>query len=113
MLTRVPFAMTSGAAAFVRSQLQDVEPWLGPLRWPFLVRIFGWADGLTDGVWYEGEHFHLVHREEWRWDLDVVALFGHQVYIEPNTLRRLTNRILALHTVAVEHGEPKYVLVCP
>ena len=107
MAMRVPFAMTPGAAAYIKSRLRETET----DRRPRLIRAFGYGDGLSDAIWYEGEHFHVTYEEKIAKDSVVVQLLGESVAIDHETLRRLTNRVLQLHTVTVERGETKNVLV--
>jgi len=109
MLTAPPFAMTPEAADYVRSRLQEQEA----DRKPCLVRGFGCADGLSDVVYYEGEHFQIIHQEDSVGRIEHIELFGHQVTIARDTFRRLANRVLMLHTLPLPSGATKYVLLSP
>src|SRR5436305_12137291 len=77
MLMPRPFAMTPKATEYLRSRLQDPEPG----RRPHLVRGFGYADGLSDVVYYEGEHFQLVYEGNTDSPTEHVELFGREVAI--------------------------------
>jgi hypothetical protein len=109
MLKAPPFSMTAEAAEHVLSRLQDQEPG----RKPHLIRGFGYADGFSDLVYYEGEHFQLVYEESTHAPGLHVELFGHQVAIAKETLQRLTNRVLTLHGIPLLRGDTKYVLLSP
>ena len=109
MLTPITFAMTVKAEEYIRSRLNEPEPG----RKPSLVTGFAYGDGLSDAIWYEGEHFQIIYEDQVRWEAaQHLELFGHQVAIGRDTLYRLTNRILALHTIPLESNE-RHVLVFP
>ncbi len=101
--------MTPEAADYVRSCLQDREPG----RQPCLIRGFGYADALSDAVYFEGEHFQIIYQEKPTGPTEQLEVFGHQVTVATGTLKRLANRVLMLHTVPQPSGESKYVLLSP
>ena len=99
--------MTPEAADYVRSRLGDWEEGCKPC----LVRGFGYADGLSNDDYFEGEHFQIIYQKPIGLAKQV-KLFGHQVAIAGDTLKRLANRRLVLHTIPRRSGA-KYVLVSP
>ncbi len=109
MPTASPFSMTPEAADYVRSRLQDQEAG----RQPCFIRGFGYADALSGVVYFEGEHFQIIYEEKPAGPTEQVELFGHQVAIASDTLQRLTNRVLMLHSIPQRSGESKYVLLSP
>ena len=102
-----PFAVTPEAADFVRSRLRDPEAG----RQPCLIRGFGYADALSDVVYFEGEHFQIIYEEKSTASKEQVELLGHQVAVSSHTLQRLANRVLILHIIPQRSGAPKHVLL--
>jgi len=107
MSSALPFTMTPEAADYVRSRLRDREEG----RKPCLVRGLGYADGLSDDVYFEGEHFQIIY-EKLADPAEQVELLGERVVIAGDTLKRLANRMLVLHTIPRPSGA-KYVLLSP
>jgi len=101
--------MTPEAANYIRSRLRDQETG----RLPCLVRGFGYADALSDVGYFEGEHFQIVYEENPVGPVEQVELFGNLVAVAPETLRRLANRVLMLHTIPQGIRSSKHVLLSP
>ena len=99
--------MNPEAADYVRSRLRDHEAG----RKPCLIRGFGYADGLSDVVYYTGENFQIIYEENPVGPMKHVELFGQQVAIARDTFHRLANRVLMLHTIPLRSGAAKHVLL--
>ncbi len=100
----LPFTIAPDAAAYLRDSLQAPPP---QGQEPALITVLAQGHGTGDAgrFWFQGEHFMVAYYGIGeRAGARYIDLLGHQVSIVPETLQRLSGRILTLRRVVERRG---------